>query len=109
MGVKVVFSRTLENVQGNARLVREGAAEEVLRLKQELGEPLAVGGAGLASRLIAEGLVDEYRLFVSPVVLGSGTRFFPALEQRIGLELLETRTFGSRVVYMRYGPAPDAR
>jgi dihydrofolate reductase len=46
--------------------------------------------------------VDEYRLFVSPVVLGAGTPFFPALDARIGLELLETRTFGSRVVYLRY-------
>jgi dihydrofolate reductase len=48
------------------------------------------------------GLIDEYRLFVSPVVLGGGTPYFPALEERIDLELVETRTFGSRVVYVRY-------
>ena len=99
---KIVFSRTLESVEGNARLVRDGVAEEVTRLKEQEGNDLAVGGAGLASTLIEEGLVDEYWPFVSPVVLGAGTPFFPALEERIELELLETRTFGSRVVYLRY-------
>jgi dihydrofolate reductase len=98
---KIVFSRTLEEVEGNYRLVREGAAEEVARLKAEPGKDLAVGGAGLASSLIRLGLIDEYRLFVSPVVLGRGTPYFPALEERIDLQLLETRTFGSRVVYLR--------
>jgi dihydrofolate reductase len=100
---KVVFSTTLEKVEGNSRLVRDGVAEEVARLKEHPGKDLAVGGAGLASTLMAPGLIDEYRLFVSPVVLGAGTPFFPPLDQRINLELIETRTFGSRVVYMRYG------
>jgi dihydrofolate reductase len=99
---KIVFSRTLEKVEGNARLVREGAAAEVAKLKQESGKDLAVGGAGLAATFMKLGLIDEYRLFVSPVVLGGGTPYFPALEERIDLELLETRTFGSRVVYLRY-------
>jgi dihydrofolate reductase len=99
---KVVFSKTLERVEGNARLVTDGVAEEVAKLKAQPGKDLAVGGAGLASSLIELGLVDEYRLFVSPVVLGAGTRFFPSLDARIGLELVETRTFGSRVVYARY-------
>src|SRR4051794_1904896 len=99
---KVVFSRTLGAVQGNARLVRDGAADEVARLKAEHGADLAVGGAGLAATLVARDLVDEYRLFVSPVILGAGTRFFPSLDRPIDLELLETRTFGSRVVYLRY-------
>jgi dihydrofolate reductase len=99
---KVVFSKTLEKVEGNARLAREGVGEEVARLKEQPGKDLAVGGAGLASNVIKLGLVDEYRLFVSPVVLGGGTPFFPALEERINLELVETRTFGSRVVYLRY-------
>jgi dihydrofolate reductase len=63
---------------------------------------LGVGGAGLASSLIELGLVDEFQLFVNPVVLGGGTPFFPALQERIALELVETRTFGSRVVYLRY-------
>ncbi len=99
---KVVFSKTLEKVEGNARLVREGAAEEVAKLKEQPGKDLAVGGAGLASTLMKLGLIDEYRLFISPVVLGGGTPYFPALDERIDLELVETRTFGSRVVYVRY-------
>ena len=99
---KIVFSRTLESVEGNARLVREGLAEEVARLKAEAGGDLAVGGAGLASSCVQLGLVDEYRLFVNPVVVGGGTSFFPALKERIDLELVETKTFGSRVVYLRY-------
>jgi dihydrofolate reductase len=99
---KVVFSRTLEEVPGDVRLVRDNAVEEVARLKDEPGGELAVAGAGLASTFIMAGLVDEYRLFISPVVLGGGTPYFPALDERIGLELVETQTFGSRVVYARY-------
>jgi dihydrofolate reductase len=106
---KVVFSRTLERVEGNARLVREGAAEEVARLKEQPGKDLAVGGAGLASTFMKLGMIDEYRLFVSPVVLGGGTPFFPALDERINLELVETRTIGSRVVYVRYQRVEDGR
>ena len=100
---KIVFSTTLEAVEGNARLVRENALEEVARLKEEPGNDLAVGGAGLAATFIRAGLVDEFRQFVNPVVLGGGTPYFPALDRGIDLELLETRTFGSRVVYVRYG------
>jgi dihydrofolate reductase len=99
---KVVFSKTLEKVEGNARLVRDGVGEEVAKLKGQPGKDLAVGGAGLASTVMKLGLIDEYRLFVSPVVLGGGTPYFPALDERINLELVETRTFGSRVVYVRY-------
>ncbi|MEA2354332.1 MAG: hypothetical protein QOD61_461 [Solirubrobacteraceae bacterium] len=69
------------------------------------GGDLGVGGAELASAFGKLGLIDEYRLFVSPVVLGAGTRFFPPLEEPINLELIETRTFGSRVVYLRYRQA----
>jgi dihydrofolate reductase len=99
---KVVFSTTLETVEGNARLATEGVADEVARLKQQPGKDIAVGGAGLASSCIELGLVDEFRLFVSPVVVGGGTPFFPVLTQRIDLELVEMQTFGSRVVYLRY-------
>jgi len=99
---KIVFSKTLTSVEGNARLVRNGVADEVAKLKDQPGKDLAVGGAGLASGLIRLNLVDEYRLFVSPVVLGGGTPYFPPLDERIDLELVETRTFGSRVVYVRY-------
>jgi dihydrofolate reductase len=99
---KLVFSTTLERVEGNARLATGGVAEEVARLKEQAGGDLAVGGAGLAAALIELGLVDEYGLFVNPVVLGGGTPFFPAVEEPSHLELVETRTFGSRVVYVRY-------
>ena len=79
-----------------------GLAEEVAALKQQPGKDIAVGGAGLAAGCIKLGLVDEFRLFVNPVVVGGGTPFFPPLEEQIDLELVETRTFGSRVVYLRY-------
>ena len=100
---KVVFSTTLREVQGNARLASDDVAREVARLRAAPGEGvISVGGAGLAATLIELDLIDEYRLFVNPVVLGGGTPYFPALDHRIELELLETRTFGSRVVYLRY-------
>jgi dihydrofolate reductase len=99
---KIVFSTTLEAVESNARLARNGPAEEVAELKAQPGKDLAVGGAGLASTFTELGLIDEYRVFVSPVVLGGGTPYFPALKEKIDLELVETRTFGSRVVYLRY-------
>jgi dihydrofolate reductase len=99
---KIVFSKTLEKVEGNASLARHGVAEQIAQLKERPGKDLAVGGAGLASTCTELGLIDEYRMFVSPVVLGGGTPYFPALDERINLELLETRTFGSRVVYLRY-------
>jgi dihydrofolate reductase len=98
---KIVFSSTLEKVEGNTRLATSGIAEEVAKLKEEPGKDLAVGGAGLAAEFTKLGLIDEYGLFVSPVVVGAGTPFFPPGEQ-IDLELVETRTFGSPVVYLRY-------
>ena len=102
---KVVFSRTLESVAHGARLVRENAVAEVARLKAEADFDMDVGGPTLAGSLIAAGLVDEYRLYVHPVVLGAGTRFFPALDERVELELLETRTFDSGVVRLSYRTA----
>ena len=103
---KIVFSRTLERVEGNARLLPDSVGEEVAKLKEQPGKDLAVGGAGLASTCIRLGLIDEYRLFVTPVVLGGGTPYFPALDDRISLELVETQTFASRVVYVRYRVSP---
>ena len=100
---KVVFSTTLDQVQGNARLAGDDVAGEVAKLKEASGEGvIGVGGAGLAATLIKLDLIDEYRLFVNPVVLGGGTPYFPPLDAAIELELLETRTFGSRVIYLRY-------
>jgi dihydrofolate reductase len=99
---KFVFSSTLEEVGSNARLVRGDAVEEAARLKEESERDLGVGGAGLAGTLIEAGLVDEFQLFVAPVVLGAGTPFFPALEERVELELVETRNFDAPVFYLRY-------
>jgi dihydrofolate reductase len=100
---KVVFSTTLKQVEGNARLASDDVAAEVAKLKEEPGEGvISVGGAGLAATLIKLDLIDEYRLFVPPVVLGEGTPYFPPLDHRIELELLETRTFGSPLIYLRY-------
>jgi dihydrofolate reductase len=99
---QVVFSTTLESVEGNARLVRENAAEEVAALKEQPGKDLAVGGAGLAATLIEAGLVDEFGLIVNPVVVGGGTPFFPSVREQLDLVLVEERRFGSGVVYLRY-------
>jgi dihydrofolate reductase len=104
---KVVFSTTLESVVGNTRLARHGVGEEVSRLKEQPGKDIAVGGAGLARAGMKLELIDEWRLFVSPVLLGGGTPYFPTLDERINLELVETQTFGSRVVYVRYRRLSD--
>ena len=99
---KVVFSTRLTTVQGNARLARGDVAEEVAELKSRPGVGIvSVGGAGLAASLAKKDLIDEFRLFVSPVVLGGGTPYFPPLQKRLDLELIETQTF-SQVVYLRY-------
>jgi dihydrofolate reductase len=100
---KVVFSTTLSAVQGNARLASGGLAEEIERLRAEPGEgDIAIGGATLAADAAALGLIDEYRARVYPVLVGGGTPFFPQRERRVDLELVETRTFSSRVIYLRY-------
>ena len=99
---KVVFSTTLDRVDWNARLVRDDAVSEVARLKSQPGFDMDVGGPTIASTFLRAGLVDEVRMFVNPVILGGGTPFLPSLDQRIGLRLLETRTFDSGVVYLRY-------
>ena len=100
---KVVFSTTLSSVQGNARLASGGVVEEIERLRTDPGEgDIAIGGATLAAVAAASGLIDEYRARVYPVLLGGGIPFFPQRERRVDLELVDTRTFGSRVVYLRY-------
>ena len=100
---KVVFSTTLQQVEGNARLAGDNVAGEVARLKEAPGDGvISVGGAGLAATLLKLDLIDEYRLFVIPVVLGGGTPYFPPLDAALELELIETRMFGSGVLYLRY-------
>jgi dihydrofolate reductase len=95
---KVVFSSTLTSVEGNTRLATGSPAEELAKLEGDV----AVGGAGLAANLIEQDLVDEFYVFVNPVIVGGGTPFLPALDHQIDLELVETRTFGSRTTYARY-------
>ena len=100
---KVVFSTTLSAVQGNARLASGGLAEEIERLRVEPGKgDIAIGGATLAAEAAASGLIDEYQVMVHPVLVGGGISYFPQGERRVDLELVETRTFSSRVVYLRY-------
>ena len=100
---KVVFSTTLSAVQGNARLASGGLAEEIGRLRADPGEgDIGIGGATLAAEAAALGLIDEYRARVCPVLVGGGIPFFPQRDRRADLELAETRTFCSGVVYLRY-------
>jgi dihydrofolate reductase len=100
---KVVFSRTLDGVKGNARLAEGSVAEEVAAALDATEKDVAIGGAGLASEAIELGLVDELRMLRHPVVVGSGTPFLPPVTEHVPLELIETRTFGSRVIFERYG------
>jgi dihydrofolate reductase len=99
---KFVFSTTLEGVEGNATLVRGDLAEQVAQIKEQTDGDIGVGGAGLAGSLIERDLIDEFWPFAYPVVVGGGTPFLPRLDEGIDLELVETRTFSSQVVYMRY-------
>ena len=99
----MVFSTTLSAVQGNARLASGSLAAEIERLRAEPGEgDIAIGGATLAAEADASGLIDEYRTVVHPVLVGGGIPFFAHRERRVDLELVETRTFSSSVVYLRY-------
>src|SRR4051794_15760413 len=102
---KVVFSRTLDSVQGNARLAEGSVAEEVAAALDASDKGVSIGGAGLAAAAIELGLVDELRMFRYPVVVGGGTPFLPPVTEDLPLDLAETRTFGSRVIYERDGRA----
>jgi dihydrofolate reductase len=104
---KVVFSRTLDSVEGNARLAEGSVAEEAAAALGATDKDVSIGGAGLAAAAIEVGLVDELRMFRYPVVVGGGTRFLPPVTEDVPLNLIETRTFGSRVIYERYWRARD--
>lgn len=103
---KLVFSATLDGVEwNNSRLVKENAAEVVSRLKRQHGRDMAVfGSSALAASLLRLGLLDEVRLMVNPVVLGSGRRVFEGLNDKRRMELLRTRTFRSGNVLLCYRP-----
>lgn len=105
---KVVFSRTLVRVHGNARLAEGSVAEEVDAALDADDEDVAIGGAGLAAAAIELGLVDELHRFGNPVVLGGGTPFLPPVTRHMPLDLVETRTFGACVAYERYAPDHSA-
>ena len=95
---KVVFSRTLDRVEGKARLAAGSVAEELAAIEGDA----EVGGADLGGQAFALGLVDELRIFRYPVVVGGGIPYLPAVSETVPLELVETRTFASRVIYERY-------
>jgi dihydrofolate reductase len=99
---KVVFSRTLNSVQGNARLAEAPLAEEVAAALEATDKDVEIGGAGLAAAAIELGLVDELRMFRNPIVVGGGTPYLPPVTEDLPLDLIETRTFDSRVIYERY-------
>jgi len=104
---KIVFSRTLEKSDwSNVRLIKENVAEEIAHLKQQPGKDLLIlGSSNLAITLIEEGLIDEFRIMVSPVVLGGGTPLFKGLDNRLYLKLEQARTFNSGNVLLYYAPA----
>ena len=105
---KVVFSRTLEKVEwNNSRLVKENVAEEIGRLKQQPGKDLALfGSADLASAFIRLGLIDEYRILVTPVVLGRGPPMFKDIKDRVSLKLSKATTWSSGIEALYYRPQP---
>ena len=98
----IVFSSTLERVEGNARLERGDPVAVVTRLKEQPGPDLSVGGMQLASTLIQAGLVDEFHIFFQPIILGAGRPIYPALKESLRLKLVETHVFKTGIVYLRY-------
>jgi dihydrofolate reductase len=103
---KFVFSRTMEKAEwNNTRLIRENAAEEILKLKQARGKDLALfGSAALLSTLAQANLVDEYRIMVNPILLGKGTPLFQGMDRRMNLKLISSNTYRSGNVLLCYRP-----
>jgi dihydrofolate reductase len=101
---KVVFSRTLKKVEwNNCRLVAGDAVSEVRRLKQQPGKDIVIyGSGGIVSALAPQELIDDYHLFIAPLILGGGRPLFSDIPARISLKLLETRAFGSGLAMLRY-------
>jgi dihydrofolate reductase len=102
---KVVFSKTLDKAEGkNTRIVRTDLQEEIVKLKQEQGKDMLVGGVELASELMALGLVDEFRFVVMPVIVGGGKRLMEGIDlpENLQLKLVESKTFKSGCVLLRY-------
>jgi dihydrofolate reductase len=103
---KVVFSRSHRDVAWSSRLVTHDVASEVMKLKQQVDGDMWLSGPNLAATFVDLGLVDEYRLYFLPIVLGGGTPFFPSLRRRLRLRLVEkAHTFADGVVRLRYQPS----
>ena len=102
---KIVFSRTLENVEWkNAKLLKGGIKEEVLELKRKAGKNILAGSPSLIVALTQLDLIDEYQLGIQPIVLGNGLPLFKNIKDRINLKLLKTKTFGCGAVTLYYEP-----
>src|SRR6266850_4193415 len=102
---KIVYSRTLENVDWkNTELKHEPVKEEILELKQQAGKDILVGSPSLIVALTQLGLIDEYQLAVQPTVLGSGLPLFKSVKDRVNLRLLKTKTFGCGAITLYYEP-----
>ncbi len=99
---KLVFSRTLDRADWNATILREVDPEQIRALKAQPGGDMILGSADLAATFHRLDLVDEYRIYVSPIVLGRGRRPFPELAAPVSLRPVETRAFGNGVVLLRY-------
>jgi dihydrofolate reductase len=105
---KIVYSRTLERADWNTTVVRDVVPEEVMELKAQPGGDMVLGGADLAAAFMRHDLIDEYRIYVHPVVLGRGKLLFPQSDAKIDLRLVEMRAFGNGVVLLRY-QRPDEK
>jgi len=99
---KIVYSKTLRQAGWNTTIVRDVVPEEVAKLKAPPGGDLALGGADLAASFMRLGLIDEYRIYVHPIVIGAGKPLFPRSGPRVNLRLLETRAFGNGVLLLHY-------
>jgi dihydrofolate reductase len=102
---KAVFSRSLDSAEDkNTRIVRTNLRDEILRLKQEPGKNILVGGVSIPSQLIELGLVDEYRFVVTPIIAGEGRRLLEGvnLRESLRLKLVESKIFKSGCVALRY-------
>ena len=105
---KIVYSRTLERAAWNTTVLRDVVVDDVLALKAQPGGDLALGGANLADSFRRLGLIDEYWIYIHPVLIGRGTPLFKPADTRTPLALVETRTFGNGVVLLRYATGSKA-
>ena len=101
---KVVVSRSLDSAEGNTRIIRADLADEILRLKQETGKNISVGGVSLPTQLLELGLIDEFYFVVHPIIVGEGRRLFEgaSLPEKLNLKLVDSKTFKSGIVAFHY-------